>query len=206
MKTSIKTFIALAVTAVVLTTSTAATFAADGKKETILTEVKKTNKIYVSGNVELILVQSTDESVKVYDDYYAKNALVQQKNGELRISSFNKETLTVVVYVNNLTSISASDNATVKTFGKFNAVALDVKLQDNATANLNTNTVELNTNVSGIAKLTLTGSTETYNGLMGSFANVNLEKFTAETKSIQSKNAVVARTVVKTAAQLPDAE
>lgn len=206
MKTSIKTIIAIALTTVLFATSTVATFAADGKKETILTDVKKVNKINVSGNVELILVQSTDESVKVYDDYYAKNALVQQKDGELRISSFNKEALTVIVYVNNLTSITASDNASVKTFGKFNAVALDVTLQDKATANLNTNTLELNTNVSGIAKLTLAGATETYNGLMGSFANVNMESFAAESKSIQSKNTAVAKTVVVTAAQLPEAE
>lgn len=206
MKTSIKTFIALAVTAVVLTTSTATTFAADGKKETILTEVKKVNKINVSGNVELILVQSTDEHVKVYDDYYAKNALVQNKDGELRISSFNKEALTVIVYVSNLTSITASDNATVKTFGKFSAFSLDVNLQDNASANLNTNTLELNTNVFGVAKLTLNGSTETYNGLIGNFANVNLEKFAADSKSIRSKSTTIARAIAVSNTQLPDSE
>ena len=206
MKTSIKTFIALAITAVVLTGSTVATFAADGKKETTLTEVKKVNQIKVSGNVELILVQSTDEHVKVYDDYYAKNALVQQRDGELRISSFNKETLTVVVYVNNLTSLSASNNATVKTYGKFNALMLEVNLTDNASANLNINTLEVFTNVSGAAKLTLAGSTETYNSLMGSFAKVNMDQFSAETKSIQSKNTIIAKTVLVKASQLPDSE
>jgi hypothetical protein len=204
MKTSIKTLITLAVTAVVLTTSTAATFAADGNKETILTTVKKVNKINVSGNVELILVQSTDESVKVYDDYYAKNALVQQKDGVLRISSFNKETLTVVVYVNNLTEINASDKVSVKTFGKFNALALDVNLKDQATANLNMNTVSLSTSVTGDANLTLSGSTEDYTSSMGGFAKVNTAQFNAQTTSIQSKNTVVASVVAP--AQLPDAE
>ncbi|RZK52724.1 MAG: hypothetical protein EOO91_18870, partial [Pedobacter sp.] len=120
MKTSIKTLIALSLTGLVLTSSAFVTKAADGQKQTVLADVKKVNKINVSGNVELILVQSADENVKVYNNYYASNALVQQKNGELRISSFNKETLTVIVYVTNLSAITASENATVRTFGKFN--------------------------------------------------------------------------------------
>jgi hypothetical protein len=204
MKTSIKNLIALAVTAVVLTTSTATTFAADGNKETVLTTVKKINKINVSGNVELILVNSTNESVKVYDDYYAKNALVQQKDGELRISSFNKETLTVVVYVNNLTELNASDNVVVKTLGKFSALSLDVNLKDKATANLNMSTLDLSTSVSGDASLTLSGTAENYDGSLAGFAKVNTARFAAETTSIQSKNVVVARTVAVN--QLPDAE
>ena len=91
MKTSIKSIIALAVTAVVLTGSTFTVNASEPKTTTVLTSAKKVTKIDVAGNVELILVQSENESVKVYDNYFAKNALVQQKDGELRISSFTKE-------------------------------------------------------------------------------------------------------------------
>lgn len=203
MKTSIKTLVALAITAVVLTGSTVNTFGSDLKKETVLAEVKKVNKINISGNVELILVQSTNESVKVYDDYYAKNALVQQKNGELRISSFNKETLTVVVYVNSLTEITATDNAKVKTSGKFNTLALDINLKDNATASLDINTLSLFTNVADSANLTLTGSTESYASLMGSLAQVNMTKFTSESTNIQSKN-IIAK--VAKSYELPDSE
>ncbi len=203
MKTSIKTLVALAITAVVLTGSTVNSFATEIKKETVLAEVKKVNKINVSGNVELILVQSTNESVKVYDDYYAKNALVQQKNGELRISSFNKETLTIVVYVNSLTEITATDHASVRTSGKFNTLALDVNLKDNATASLNINTLNLSTNVADNANLTLTGSTESYSSLMGSLAQVNMSKFTSESTNIQSKN-IIAK--VAASYELPDSE
>ncbi len=204
MKTSIKNLIALAVTAVILGTSSVAVLAADGNKETVLTTAKKVNKINVSGNVQLILINSADESVKIYDDYYAKNALVQQKDGELRISSFEKQTLTVVVYVNNLTELTSSDNASVKTYGKFSAIALDVNLKDKATANLNMNTLNLSTSVSNEASLTLSGSTENYSSLMTGFAKVNTAQFAAETTNIQSKNAVVANVV--TLSQMPDAE
>ncbi|MBY0542108.1 MAG: DUF2807 domain-containing protein [Sphingobacteriaceae bacterium] len=188
MKTSIKTLIALTITTVALTLSTVNVKAAEPNQVTVLTEVKKVNKITVSGNVELILVQSADESVKVYDSYFSKNALVQQKDGELRVSSFNKEALTVVVYVSNLSSISASDNSTIKTFGKFNTLSLDVNLKDKATAVLNTNTVNLFANLNGQSNLSLTGTTLEYNAIMGSVATVSMSQFTASTTNIQSKN------------------
>lgn len=192
MKTSIKTLIALTITTVALTLSTVNVKAAEPNQVTVLTEVKKVNKITVSGNVELILVQSADESVKVYDSYFSKNALVQQKDGELRVSSFNKEALTVVVYVSNLSSISASDNSTIKTFGKFNTLSLDVNLKDKATAVLNTNTVNLFANLNGQSNLSLTGTTLEYNAIMGSVATVSMSQFTASTTNIQSKsNSVV---------------
>lgn len=193
MKTSIKSIIALAVTAVVLTGSTLTVNASEPKTTTVLSSVKKVTKIDVAGNVELILVQSTDESVKVHDNYFANNALVQQKDGELRISSFSKEKLTVVAYVNTLTEITASGDATVKTVGKFSTLSLDVILSDNATADLNTNTINLNTNLSNASSLNLAGSTEEYNAKMGNFAKVSLAKFAATSTNIQSKSIVVAQ-------------
>ncbi|TKC12645.1 hypothetical protein FA048_03230 [Pedobacter polaris] len=195
MKTSIKSLIALAVTGLVLTTATINVKAEDNTQVTVLSEVKKVNKINVCGNVELILVQSADESVKVYDNYFSKNALVQQKNGELRISSFNKETLTVVVYVTSLTEITASNNASVRTSGKFNTLDLAVNLNDNATAKLNTNTISLSTNVGGQANLTLSGSTTAYDAVLGSVAKVNMEQFVAETTNIKSQNAAIATVI-----------
>ena len=188
MKTSIKTLIALTITAIVLTAASINVKAEDNTRVTVLSEVKKVNKINVAGNVELILVQSADESVKVYDSYFSKNALVQHKDGELRISSFNKETLTVVVYVANLNSINATNNATVTTYGKFNTLSLDVNLSNNATAVLNTNTINLTTNINGSAGLTLSGTTEEYKATMSSFARVNTDNFAAVSTSIQSKN------------------
>jgi len=193
MNTSIKNLIAAVLTLVVLTSTTMIT-KADDNKVTVLADVKKVSKINVSGNVELILVQSADESVKVYDNYYTNNALVQQKDGELRVSSYNKEKLTVVVYVSNLSSITASDNALIKTFGKFSALDLAVNLSDNAQADLNTNTISLNTNVKGNADLTLTGSTLAYTASLNNISKVNMNAFVAESSSVRSQNTA---TVVK---------
>lgn len=193
MKTSIKSLIALTLTSIVLTASTVNVKASEPNLTTVLSEVKKVNKINVSGNVELIIVQSADENVKVYDSYYAKNALVQVKDGELRISSFDKETLTVVVSVSNLNTITASGNATVKTFGKFNALSLAVNLNDNAKASLNTNTIDLYANLNNEASLSLTGTTTTYNAIMSSVATANMSQFIATCTNIQSKNLSIAK-------------
>ena len=194
MKNSIKNLAAaLTLTGILLGGAAFANTTTDNGQVTVLSEVKKVNKINVSGNVELILVQSADESVKVYDNYFAKNALVQQKNGELRISSFNKETLTVVVYVSNLNEINAANDATVSTFGKFNILDLTVNLKDNASAKLNTNTISLTTNVNGSAKLTLSGKTEAHNAVIGSVAKVNMDQFAAENTSIKANNTTIAK-------------
>ncbi len=188
MKTSIKNLIAATLTLVVLTSATLTT-KADDNAVTVLSDVKKVNKINVSGNVELILVQSADESVKVYDNYYTKNALVQQKGSELRVSSYEKETLIVVVYVSSLSSITASENATVKTHGKFSTLDLEVNLDNNSKAILNTNTLSLNTNVKGNATLTLTGNALEYNAIVNNLSKVNMNDFIAETSTIRSQNA-----------------
>ena len=198
MKTSIKNLFAAILTVAISASATTFVNAKEAKKVTVVSEVKNFSKLNVSGNVEVILVQSQNQSVQVYDNYYAKNALVQAKNGELRISSFDKEKLTVVVYASQLSEITASDNATIKTSGKFNALSLEVNLKNQSKATLNTNTVDLFVKINGEATLNLSGSTTDYNAIIGSVASLNMDKFAAENSSIQSKNTAVVQKVVNT--------
>jgi hypothetical protein len=195
MKNAMKTLIATL--ALILIGSTFVAKASSITGQTTLKDIKKVNTIHVAGNVSLILVQSFDESVKVYNEYYANNALVQQNDNDLRISSFEKAPLTVVVYVSNLTEISASGNATVKTYGNFSLLSLVVNLKDSATANLKTNTIDLYTNLSGQATLTLSGSTTSYGSVMDSFSTVNMEQFAAESSNIKSKTSPIAAKINK---------
>lgn len=188
MKTSIKNLISAVLTTVVLTSSAFAS--TDEQKNTntvtILNQVKNINKLVVSGNVEVFLIQAPIESVKVYDSYYSKNALVQQEAGVLRISSFQKEPLQVAVYVNNISSIQASDNASVKTFGKVAFLSLDVILKDKATADIDAKTVSLFTSVKDNASLTLSGSTEDHNALLGAGAKMSMNQFAALNSSVSN--------------------
>ncbi|QNN41612.1 GIN domain-containing protein [Pedobacter roseus] len=139
----------------------------------------------VSGNVKLILVQDANESVEVYDQYYTKNALVQQQGAELRISSFDKNTLTVIAHVNNLTAIEASNTASVSTAGNFNLLNLSVILNDEASAGIKSNTVNLSTNVKDDASLKLEGTTDTHLAVMGVASKINMAGFTAQETSIR---------------------
>lgn len=187
MKTSIKNLFAAALTIVALSSANLVANATEiNANYTALTKVKNINKIVVSGNVKVILVQDGKESVEVYDKYYAKNALVQQQGSELRISSFNKETLTVIAHVNNLSAIEASNNSTITTAGKFNLLNLSVVLKDQASASINANTVSLYTKVNDGANLRLEGATEDHIAVMGTLAKLKMDDFTAQNTNIST--------------------
>lgn len=193
MKTSIKTLFATALTLVVLSTSAFAATDVKNNNVTVLIQIKNITKIEVKGNVEVTLVQAPVESVKVYDSYYAKNALVQQQDGVLRISSFQKETLAVVVYVRDLSAIEASDNTQIKTYGKINFLSLDVKLNGNAIADINASTVSLTSAVKDNASLKLAGSTTDYYAVLSANAKLNMGCFVADNSSVKSAATVIAK-------------
>ena len=137
------------------------TFAADGsaaKTATVLTEVSNINAIEVRGNVEVYVSNGTTDQVKVYNQYYSDNAMVQDAKGTLRIASYGDQKLTVWVTASQLQKLSVYDNASVKSFGQLSAINLDVELYNNATAKLNLDafgtTVTLNNN----AKAELAGN------------------------------------------------
>lgn len=215
MKTSIKNLFVVALGLVTMTTSAFANDNVKSVKETkvnnvtILNQVKNINKIVVSGNVDVFVMQTPTEGVKVYDSYYSKNALVQQKDGVLRISSFEKERLAVTVYVRNISAIEASDNAAVKTYGKVNFLSLDVILKDRASADINANTINLYTSVKDNSSLKLSGATEEHYALMGTSAKMTTGSFVAarsDVKSIAPKYVAQAKTVATTLESLAIAD
>ncbi|MGM9476325.1 GIN domain-containing protein [Pedobacter sp. GSP4] len=186
MKTSIKNLFAAALVMVTLSSATVVASASENNANyTALTQVKNISKIVVSGNVKLILVQDAQESVEVYDQYYTKNALVQQQGAELRISSFDKTTLTVIAHVNNLTAIEASNTASVSTAGNFNLLNLNVVLNDKASADIQANTVNLSTEIKDAATLKLTGATETHLAVIGAASKIKMGDFTAQESNIR---------------------
>ncbi|TCD12919.1 hypothetical protein EZ449_02420 [Pedobacter frigidisoli] len=187
MKNSIKNLFAAALVMVTLSSATAVANASENNASyTTLTQVKNINKIVVSGNVKLILVQDAKESVEVYNAYYAKNALVQQQGSELRISSYDKNTLTVIAHVNNISNIEASNTATVTTAGNFNLLNLNVVLNDQASADIKANTVNLFASVNDSASLNLAGTTESHTAIVGSQSKMKMGDFTAKESNIKT--------------------
>lgn len=190
MKTSLKTLFAVILGCVMIANAGTVHATETNKNFTTISSVKNIAKIVVRGNVKLILIQASKESVNVYDNYYGKNALVQQQGNTLRISSFEKTPLSVVVFVNNLDAISASDESTVKTVGKFHLLNLDVNLQDQASADIDANMVRLSTSVKDKADLKLCGSADSHTVVMSDFGSLNMDQFVSNDTSISTANTV----------------
>jgi hypothetical protein len=83
---------------------------------------------------------------------------VQDQNGTLRISSYKTEKLVVWITVTDLRSLAIYDNAQVKSFGKLSAIELDVKLYNNASAQLNVDAFNASITLNDNAKASLAGN------------------------------------------------
>lgn len=146
---------------------------ADDNNSTILTNISKINKIEIHGNVEVFVSDGTADQVKVYNKYYEQNALVQNQDGVLRISSYADQKLVVWVTANDLDAITAYDNAEVKSFGNLSKINLDVTLNNNASAQLSLDAYKANITVNGRAKADLTGNVTDYTLVREQSATVN---------------------------------
>jgi len=168
--------------------SNAATVKNNNDAAIVLTNVSKINKIEIHGNVEVYVSDGTEDQVKVYNHYYAENALVQSQNGVLRISSYKAEKLVVWVTAKDLQAISAYDNANVTSFGKLSEISLDVNLFNNATADLNLDAYNANINVNDHAKAQLTGIANQCELSYSTGSTVNHVNFTAAQFNTVVKN------------------
>ena len=180
MKTAIITiFSALVLVSGIANSTYAATAKNDNNTYTVLTDISAINKIEVHGNVELYVSDASSDQVKVYNKYYSESAVVQSKNGVLRITSYKAEKLVVWVSANDLRSISAYDNAEVRSFGKISKIEFDVDLHDNASAKLNLDAYSANVTVKDNAKADLNGSATELNLNRDLDSNVQSKNFTA---------------------------
>jgi len=157
MKTKILSIILLFVAMSGLSQSTYAA-TVNNADYTVLNDIKAINKIEVRGNVELFISDNPVEQVKVYNKYYSENAFVQYKNGTLRITSYNAEKLFVWVSTADLRSVSAYDNAEVKSFGTLSKIEFNVDLHNNASAKLNLDAYSANITLTDHAKAELSGT------------------------------------------------
>lgn len=162
MKTQIATLIT--VVAIVLSTTTLTRAAAKSNADeiTVLANVSSINEIEASGNVEVYITDGDKDQVKVYNNYYAQNALVQDQNGVLRISSYKTEKLVVLVTVTDLRSITANDKASIISDKTLSAIDLTVNLNDDASAQLKLNAFAATVTVNDHAKADLSGSIDNY--------------------------------------------
>jgi hypothetical protein len=190
MKTRILSFVTIAAIVLGISNTTIAatkdSAAKNSEVSTVLTDVRKINKIEIHGNVELFVSDGSSDQVKVYNRYYAESALVQNQNGTLRISSYSADKLVVWVTANQLNAITAYDNSEVKSFGKLSSIEMDVNLHDNSYAKLDLDGYSANITLNNRAKADLAGTVNQCNLKYSRSTTVNSTNFAAEriTKTI----------------------
>lgn len=191
MKTSLKTVLTLAMTAIVLSasslTSSAAIICRKLEMSLANPEIKK---VIVTGNVKVFLVQSKSEWVS-YDENQVDVISIKQVGNTLSLGSLTTEPVTITVYVKDLYRIDASNTAEVKTAGCFKLKNLQVILKDNARARVKANTESLYTVINGNANLELLGTTDSHILKSDGIAILNTERFAAlKTEYVTSEEAV----------------
>lgn len=163
MKTRIVTLITLLTIILGISVSSAATRNNSYVVQApVVVAVNNINKIEASGNVEVYVTSGDKDQVKVYDKYYAKNALVQGKDGVLRIASYTADKLVVLVTVTDLHAITANDNAIVKSYRRLSLIDLNLVLNNSASAQLNFNALSANVTLNHRATADLSGSVIDY--------------------------------------------
>jgi len=192
MKTSVKTLVSAAMTAILLSasvlTSTAAVKSGEFKMMIANQEIKK---VIVTGNTKVFLVQSSTEWVSM-DEGDLNKVSVKQIGNELHISSTESSPVSVTVYVKDLFRIDASNAVEVRTVGKFNLKYLQLILKDEAVARVKANTESLYTVINDHANLELLGSTGNHILKTDGVATLNTEKFAAVQTNIVPSEDVVA--------------
>lgn len=157
MKTSILTIAIVIATTFGFSKSTFAANNTQNEESTVLANVSNISEIEIHGNVELYLSSGNTDQVKVYNNYYSDNALVQDENGVLRITSYTAQKLKVWVTASQLEKLSVYDNADVRSFGKISAIDFDLKLYNTASAKLNINAFAANVTLNDNTKVDLMG-------------------------------------------------
>lgn len=190
MKTSIKSLFATSLIALTISTSTV--YAADRNKSTKEKSVAATavnisyiNKINVSGNVEVTLVQNAN-SKTLFTNEGDEQVTVKKIGNTLHIDSKNNKAGKITVYVDDIYRIEASENAYIVTEKALNLKNLQVYLKDNAYLNLNTKTAALFTKIDGNANLGLSGSTDSYIVEMDKSAKVTIDNFKSAKTEMKS--------------------
>jgi len=178
MKTQILTLITLATLTVATTSTTFANTKTDSNY-TILNNVNRITSIEAHGNVEVLITSGDKDGVKILDSYYDQNALVQNEDGVLRVTSYKKEKLVIQVTVTDLRTITATDNAVIKSYGRLSSLDLKVELNDNAGAQLEIDAFAATFNINDRAKADISGTIEDYELNYSRSATVNRTYLTA---------------------------
>jgi len=192
MKTLAKTIFAAALTAVVFTSSAMATFAAEPVKAEIKTaSLSKFSRIWVSGNVKLILTQGDKQNVEGASNYDAAKTSVSTDGKTLFINSLETSQVTLNITVKDLERIEAYGQSVVLTSNNFDVKYLQLFLGQSATAKIKTTAGSLYTIVKDDAVLKLNGTAGESTMIASNMKNVKLADFASLKSASYASQAIM---------------
>jgi Putative auto-transporter adhesin, head GIN domain len=178
MKTLTKTLFAVALTSLVFTSSAMATFAAEPvKAETKTSSLSTFNRIWVSGNVKIVLTQGDKQNVAGASNYDAAKTSVTTDGKTLFINSMETSQVTLNITVKDLERIEAYGQSVVVTSNNFDVKNLQLFLSQSATAKIKTTAGSLYTIVKEDAVLKLNGTADQSTMIVSNMKNVKLADF-----------------------------
>ncbi|RZJ76056.1 MAG: hypothetical protein EOO45_03620 [Flavobacterium sp.] len=178
MKTLAKTLFAAALTAVLFTSSAMATFAAEPvKAETKTSSLSKFSRIWVSGNVKIVLTQGDKQNLEGASNYDAAKTSVSTDGKTLFINSLETSQVTLNITVKDLERIEAYGQSVVVTSNNFDVKYFQLFLGQSATAKIKTTAGSLYTVVKDDAVLKLNGTADQSTMIASKMKNVKLADF-----------------------------
>ncbi|MCX3264733.1 GIN domain-containing protein [Pedobacter agri] len=177
MKTLAKTLFATALTVVLFASSVATTYAADSAPLAKTTSVKNVKRIWVSGNVKVVLTQGDQEHIKGSENYDATKTSVFSNGHTLYIQSMESQQVTVNITVKDLERVEAYGQSMVVTSNNFAVKNLQLFLYQSATAKIKTTAASLYTVVKEDAVLKLNGTAVESTMIASNMKNVKLADF-----------------------------
>jgi hypothetical protein len=180
MKNLARKIFTAAVAAVILTSSVATTLAA----EPALTQVtprsaQSFNRIWVSGNVKIVLTQGDKQSVIGTENYNSSKTSVVTNGKTLYIHSAEPEQVTLTITMKDLERVEAYGGSMVVTSNKFNVKYLQLFLSHTAYAKIKTTAKSLYTVVKDDAILKLDGTADQSTMVASNTKNIKLRNFSS---------------------------
>ncbi|MES2828102.1 MAG: DUF2807 domain-containing protein [Bacteroidota bacterium] len=188
MKT-LNTLFAVALTAVVLTSSAFTTLAAE--PQTTIVASSNVNKIWVSGNVKLVLTQGDKESVKGGENFDAAKTSVHTDGRTLFINSTEANPVTINITMKDLERVEAYGQSTVTTTNNFEVKYLQLFLSQSATAKISAVTGSLYTVINDDAVLKMTGAAHQHTLVAANTNSVNLDNFFSVNKKRYASESIM---------------
>jgi len=180
MKTIAKTLFATALTVVLFTSSVMTALASDSVPVPVTSatsSLKNINRIWVSGNVKIVLTQGEKESVIGAENYDATKTSVRSNGQTLYINSMETGLVTLNITIKDLQRIEAYGQSIIVTNNNFDVKNLQLFLNQSATAKIKTTAASLYTIVKEDAVLKLNGTAAESTMIASNAKNVKLGDF-----------------------------